>query len=206
MIFKPPTKKAIVFIDGQNLYRAAKEAFGYTFPNYDIKKLADWVCRSNGWTLAEVYFYTGVPDPEDNLRWHTFWSKKLSYMGRVGVKNFSRSLRYHNEEFRCPSCNKEYTQLVGHEKGVDVRIALDIIHFAHAKTYDIAVIFSQDQDLTEVVDEVARISKEQKRPISVFSAFPVSPTFRNTRGINRTAWIRIDKKTYDTCIDSGDYR
>lgn len=27
-------------MDGQNLYHAAREAFGYNYPNYDIKALA----------------------------------------------------------------------------------------------------------------------------------------------------------------------
>ena len=32
---EPPLKRAFVFVDGQNLFHAAKEAFGYSFPNYD---------------------------------------------------------------------------------------------------------------------------------------------------------------------------
>lgn len=199
-------KKAIVFVDGQNLYRSAKDAFGYHFPNYDIKALSEMVCRSQGLNLSEVYFYTGVPDTQDVPLWHNFWSKKLSYMGRVGIKIFSRPLRYHNEEFQCPSCKKEYTSLVGHEKGVDVRIALDVIRLAHERRYDVAIIFSQDQDLSEVADEVRRISKEQHHLLKIFSAFPVSPTSRNLRGINKTEWIKIDKQAYDACIDQNDYR
>lgn len=200
------TKRAIIFYDGQNLYRSAKDAFGYHVPNYDIKLLSEWVCKSRNWILAEMHFYTGVPDQADNLLWHDFWGKKLSHMGRMGIKIFNRSLRYHNEEFQCPACKKEYTTLVGHEKGVDVRIALDVIRLAHEQAYDIAVIFSQDQDLSEVVDEVKTISSEQGRLIKVLSAFPVSPTSRNLRGIKNTEWIKIDKQAYDTCIDPTDYR
>lgn len=192
-------KRAIVFIDGQNLYRSAKESFGYHFPNYDVKLLSEWVCHTRGWVLTGTHFYTGVPDQRDDLRWHDFWEKKLSYMGRVGIERFTRALRYHNEEFQCPSCHQTHTSLVGHEKGVDVRIALDVIRLAHERAYDIAVIFSQDQDLSEVVDEQGRL-------IKVLSAFPVSPTSRNPRGIKKTEWIKIDKKTYDACIDPNDYR
>jgi hypothetical protein len=57
-----PAKKSILFIDGQNLFYAAKEAFGYTYPNYDPKKLAGRICQQEGWQLAEARFYTGVPD------------------------------------------------------------------------------------------------------------------------------------------------
>ncbi len=41
-----PVKNAAIFVDGQNLYRAAKDAFGYHYPNYDIKLLSEWVCSS----------------------------------------------------------------------------------------------------------------------------------------------------------------
>lgn len=203
---EPNIKNTIVFVDGQNLYRAAKDAFGYNYPNYDIKLLSKKVCSTQGWNLTGIYFYTGIPDLQDNAFWHNFWSKKLSYLGRMGVKLFSRSLRYHNEDFTCPACNKIYTSLVGHEKGVDVRIALDVIRLAHERKYDVAVILSQDQDLSEVADEVRRISIEQNRWIKVASAFPISPTSKNTKGINKTEWIKIDKKTYDSCIDPNDYR
>jgi hypothetical protein len=51
MPVEPPVKRAAAFIDGQNLFYAAKEAFGYTFPNYDPRALAEAVCRTKGWTL-----------------------------------------------------------------------------------------------------------------------------------------------------------
>lgn len=35
---------------------------------------------------------------------------------------------------------------------------------------------------------------------------PFGPTTRNRRGINKTDWIRIDRATYDTCLDPRDYR
>src|SRR5512137_139115 len=96
--------RAIIFIDGQNLYCAVKDAFGYTYPNYDVKLLAEYVCKLRGWTPSDVFFYTGVPDNQDNPFWNTFWGLKLSYMGRSGVKVFSRPLRYHNKSWTCPSC------------------------------------------------------------------------------------------------------
>jgi len=46
----------------------------------------------------------------------------------------------------------------------------------------------------------------QHRWIKVACAFPSSPTSRNRRGINKTDWIRIDRETYDACVDRRDYR
>ena len=52
----------------------------------------------------------------------------------------------------------------------------------------------------------ASIAGEQDRSIKMASAFPVSPTVSNKRGINSTDWIPIDRGLYDNCLDSRDYR
>ena len=126
-------------------------------------------------------------------------------MGQKGIEIFSRKLRYRNQTVKLPD-GQMFTFLVGQEKGVDVRIALDIIRLARENAYDVCLVLSQDQDLSEVADEVRIIAKEQDRWIKIASAFPISPTYKNTRGINNTDWVKIDRKTYDACIDPNDYR
>ena len=74
---------------------------------------------------------------------------KLAAMGRQGVYVVSRPLRYRNQTVRLLD-GTERTVLVGEEKGIDVRIALDVIRLAHRREYDVAVVLSQDQDLAEV--------------------------------------------------------
>jgi hypothetical protein len=96
--------------------------------------------------------------------------------------------------------------MVGDEKGIDVRIALDVLGMAFRREYDVAIIFSQDQDLSEVAVELRTIAKEQGRWIKIASAFPASPTSRNKRGIERTDWIKIDRELYEQCVDNYDYR
>lgn len=202
---EPKVKKAVVFIDGQNLHYAVKNAFGYAYPNYDVKLLAEKICLNQGWKLEQIRFYTGIPDVNDDSLWHNFWTRKLAVMGQKGVIIFSRKLRYRNQTIKLPD-GTTHTFLVGQEKGVDVRIALDIIRLTRENACDVCLVLSQDQDLSEVADEVRVIAQEQKRWIKMASAFPVSPTAKNTRGINKTDWIRIDRKLYDHCIDKNDYR
>jgi uncharacterized LabA/DUF88 family protein len=199
------TKRAVAFFDGQNLFHAAKAAFGHGFPNYDPRLLAAEVCRAQGWTLVEARFYTGVPDARDDAFWNHFWVAKLRQMGRVGVHTFKRSLRYRNRLVQIPGGGVAST-MVGQEKGIDVRIALDVVRLAQQNVYDVGVIFSQDQDLSEAADEVRLIAREQQRWIKLASAFPSSPTAKNDRGINKTDWIAIDRATYDSCLDRRDYR
>ncbi len=91
---------------------------------------------------------------------------KLAAMGRQGVYVVSRPLRYRNQTVRLPD-GTEHTVLVGEEKGIDVRIALDVIRLAHRREYDVAVVLSQDQDLAEVAEEIRVIAREQDRWIKI---------------------------------------
>jgi uncharacterized LabA/DUF88 family protein len=202
---EPETKRAIAFIDGQNLFYAVKYAFGYSFPNYDVFALATAVCHSRGWGLSQIRFYTGIPSVDDDPFWNHFWTAKLAVMGTRGVATFSRHLKYRNQTVHLPD-GSTTTVLVGQEKGIDVRLALDLVRLAREGAYDVALLFSQDQDLSEAADEVRAISMSQRRWIKLACAFPVSPTYANTRGVNNTEWVRLDRALYDTCIDRRDYR
>lgn len=202
---EPTPKRAIAFIDGQNLFYAVKYAFGYTYPNFDVPELARAVCQARAWTVSQTRFYTGIPSVQDDPFWNHFWTAKLAVMGTRGVVTFSRHLKYRNQTVSLPD-GSTTTVLVGQEKGVDVRLALDVVRLAREAAFDVAVLFSQDQDLSEVADEVRAISMERQRWIKVACAFPTSPTYQNIRGVNNTDWVRFDRKLYDTCIDRTDYR
>jgi uncharacterized LabA/DUF88 family protein len=92
------------------------------------------------------------------------------------------------------------------EKGIDVRIALDLIRMARKNEFDVALLFSQDNDFSEVADEIRAISKEYGRWIKIVSAFPYDPMKPRTKGVRKTDWLRISKSDYDSCIDPTDYR
>ncbi|MBA7681092.1 MAG: NYN domain-containing protein [Calditrichaeota bacterium] len=196
MVQTPTPKLVVAFFDGQNLFHSAKEAFGYSYPNYDAACLAEKVCLLKDWKLSQVRFYTGIPDTKDDAFWHHFWTSKARRMRNQGIHVFMRPLRYRNKTVKLPD-GREHTFLIGEEKGIDVRIAIDVIRMAHRKEYDVALIFSQDQDLSEVAEEIRTIAQEQGCWIKIACAFPSSPASRNKRGINRTDWIHIDRNTYD---------
>jgi len=201
MPVEPVVKRAVAFFDGQNLFHAAKKAFGYNYPNYDPARLAKSVCATKGWTLKQARFYTGVPSADDNKAWNSFLTRKLLTMSRAGVHVYSRPLRYRNKV----GANGA-SVLVGEEKGIDVRIAIDILSCAIRGDCDIALVFSQDQDLSEVADEVRALASQENRWLKIASAYPTSAVTANRRGINKTDWIKIDRAAYDACIDPWDYR
>jgi uncharacterized LabA/DUF88 family protein len=191
---EPSDKRVVAFVDGQNLFNAAKKAFGYGFPNYDPLKLANLVCeQQTRWNLDKLFFYTGMPSEFRDEPRYRFWKAKLASMGRHHlVQTFSRPLVYHAG--------------VAQEKGIDVRLALDAVRLAHEGMYDIALIFSQDQDFTEVAVEIRRITADQNRWIQVACAYPISSAYHNTRGIDKTKWICIDQTLYNQAIDPVNYR
>jgi uncharacterized LabA/DUF88 family protein len=196
--------QAIAFVDGQNLYRAAKAAFGYTYPNYDVAKLADSMCRAQGWALQRVQFYTGIPHPRRDRFWNTFWNDKAAQMGRNGVAVYLRSLVQRSRDVTCLHCQERFAFTYAEEKGIDVRLAVDVVALAYRGDYDVALIFSQDQDLSEIVPLVQQVARDQRRWIKLASAFPAGNT--NTRGIAGTDWLPFDRQTYDRCLDDHDYR
>lgn len=204
MATEPGIKYAMGFFDGQNLFQHAKEAFGHYHPNYDPLKLHGAVCRANGWISNLVRFYTGIPNAKEDERWAAYWANRLLAMKRAGILTTTRPLRYRKETVEIDG--KSTTVATPQEKGIDVRIALDVVSLARRQQYDVAVIYSQDQDLCEVVDEVRAISIEKDRWIKVACAFPFGPKASSRRGIDKTDWVRIDEATYNVCLDPRDYR
>lgn len=200
-------KRAAFFFDAQNLFRAAKSCFGYYHPNFDPKKLINYICTQRNYSLHSATFYTGVPTKEDDEEWNYFWSKKLLVIKNSGIGTFHRPVRYNSREFHCPRGHQFVTK-VGSEKGVDVRLALDMVRASYDSSIEAIVVFSQDQDLNEAVKDIAREAAAQKRTIEICSAYPysASATKVNRRGVSDTNWIKIEKADYDKCIDPIDYR
>jgi uncharacterized LabA/DUF88 family protein len=201
----PKTLRAYVFFDGQNLFGTAKAAFGYRYPNYDAVALAHHVCTAYRLRCDHISFYTGVHRPDVNKFWYDFWSHKLQVMTTRGVSVFSRPLAYSIETISLPDGSAGSAR-VAREKGIDVRMALDIVRYAREAAYDVAVIFSQDQDLSEAVDEVHRIRQDQDRWLKVYCAFPVPSSGRHRPWLHGASPIKVTKSEYDACIDPLDYR
>jgi len=113
-------------------------------------------------------------------------------------------LRYRNKTIGLPDGTAK-TVLVEIEKGIDVRLALDSTRLALLGECNVIVFCSQDQDLSEAAREIIELSRREKLSIELYSAFPHSPTSQNRYGIRDTQSIRIDRATYDRCLDPRNY-
>ena len=203
----PPPVRVCAFIDGYNLFKAVKQCFGYNHPNYDIKRLVDAVVsmQSNR-QLVSAHFCIGIPTGLDDAQNNLWWTKKLAAMGRTGVQIETRNLKRRELRVHLDGIvkfDRTIPRLI--EKGIDLKIGLDMVRLARSNTYDVAILFSQDGDLVEAVTEVQSIAAEQCRRIQVECAYPVAAGV-NTYPIRRTIPRQIIKATYDRCIDPTDYR
>lgn len=195
----------MAFIDGQNLYQHAKDAFGHHHPNYDPIKLHAAVCAHHGWTPNLVRFYSGIPSQEVSPMWAGYWAKRVLMLKRAGVHVTTRPLRYRIKD-AYNSQGQQERVIVPQEKGIDTRLAIDIVSTARRRQWDVAVIYSQDQDLAEVVDEIKAIGKEQGRELVICCPFPSGPNATSKRGIDRCKWFPMEQTFYDACLDPTDYR
>ena len=191
---------ALGFFDGQNLFRRAKRVFGHSEPNFDPVALHREVSLRGGFQPGAIYFYTGMPAAKHQPRWHTYWENKIAAMRADGVHVTTRPLRY-RERFSYDDEGKIDTFTEAEEKGIDIRIALDLVRIARRGELEAAIIYSQDQDLNEALTELEAIAAERQSEFAIASAFPVSPKSTFNRGVDRTQWIEIDKSLYDHCLD-----
>jgi NYN domain len=198
---------ANVYWDAQNVFHAAKKAFGYETPNFDVGRLSTELCNAQGFRLGEIFFYTGIPERAKSAKWHGFWERKLAAIGRnPDVRVHTKTIRYHKVTVRDP-CGVEHTAVLPHEKGIDVRIALDVVRHAQARQCDAVILLSQDQDLADVAREVFRIARAQNRSVEFISAFPLSPAAPLAHGlrVEGVRWAPMEKSFYDLCIDHRNY-
>lgn len=127
-----PTDRIALFIDGANLYSAARSLNA----DMDFKKLIEFF-RSNG-VLVRAYYYTAIVEGEEYspIRPLVDW---LDYNGFTMVTK--------------PV--KRYTDASGHTRtkgNMDVEIAVDMLSMA--PHIDHAVLFSGDGDFRYLVEAV----------------------------------------------------
>ena len=195
-----------VFIDGQNFYLSGRTEFGLKYPDFDVAKIADMIAGKIGAERADhVNFYSGMPVARFSPRWFEFWTNKIEAMEETGINTFTRPLRYTYEtDEQAPNGVKI---LSTREKGIDLRLALDVMAAARRTNCEKIVIASRDQDFREVVEKIEEMCAFERRDIELWSAYPdggQGPA--HIRGIDGMQNLPISFGDYRTCRDATDYR
>jgi uncharacterized LabA/DUF88 family protein len=150
--------RVAVFIDWQNTYKTAREAFGWDgFPNeygnYSPLRVARLLAAGNererSGELMRVSIHRGLPsqrhDPAGyaaNRRQSAAWIRESPDL----VIPRLRPLRYARDPDEPPR-----------EKGIDVELAVAAVECVFSEGCDVAVIFSHDTDLVPAVELIARL-------------------------------------------------
>lgn len=191
---EPSTKRAVTFFDCQNLFGIARKWWSYTHPNFNPIELSKLVVRKNqDWSLTGIRLYTGIHDYAKNSKLNQFWNRKLNAHKLKDPRVYI---------YTAPLL---YTINGAKEKGIDIRIALDLIRMARLNEYDVAVLFSQDSDFKEVAVEIRDIARERQRWIKIASVCLCHNHTDSVRGVDKTDWLKISKDDYDSCIDLANY-
>lgn len=150
-------KDVIVYIDYQNMYSDARDAFYtnahfHTFGQFNPREFAELLVArrligkaKEDRQLKEVRIYTGVPDPRKDPTSHAARERQVEAWKADGVRVFGRALRY---PFTWP---KERAV----EKGIDVALAVDFVRHAVEGKYDVGILASTDTDLKPALEYVA---------------------------------------------------
>lgn len=153
-----PRIKVGVFIDWQNAYKTAREAFGLQgmpgeHGNFSPFKLARLLAagngRRNGGELACVEIYRGLPSQKFDRTGHAANRRQAAAWTAESdlVTAKMRPLRY----------PRNFPDEPPVEKGVDVELAVSAIEATLRKRCDVAVIFSHDTDLLPVPETITRL-------------------------------------------------
>ncbi len=196
--------RVIVFVDAQNFYRGARRAFfddgidPYRVGQFQPRALGELLCsRDPGRSLAAVRLYTGRPDAYLQPAAYRANVRQCQAWERAGCHVFARQLRYphgwpDNADGQGPQ-----------EKGIDVRMALDIALLAYRGEYDVAIICSGDTDLIPAIEEV--LDGEGSARVEV--AGWRSERYRQRLSMeNRNIWCHwLRREDYERVRDDTDY-
>lgn len=149
-----------IYIDGSNLYHKLKDLNIERTTNFDYLGLCDLLARKR--TVVSYRYYVGA------VR-----AKTGDSLGQS--KRYRQQKLFNNLENQGIRVKQGYLMENGgtfHEKGVDVKIAVDLLVGAYDNLYDVAILISSDTDLIPAIKKIRHLGKELE-----YIGFSHSPSF-----------------------------
>jgi hypothetical protein len=144
--------KVVVFLDYQNVYMGAREAFhSFGSPSRDGQvdplKLGELIASKGPFEreLAGVRVYRGQPDSQKDPRGYAANDRQCRHWrGLHNTTAITRTLQY----------PRGWPKEKAREKGIDVKLAIDIVAMAVRREFDVGVLMSRDTDLKPALEFV----------------------------------------------------
>jgi uncharacterized LabA/DUF88 family protein len=169
-------KRAHIFIDGGNFYHLVLKKLGITELDFDFERFA--IFLANDRTIAEMgkrYYIGTVPEKEGDQKSKEAMSKQTTLFDTLKKTDWqikTSKLRRRNEEINIDArvLNYERIRALGiekieyerfREKGIDVKLATDLIVGAIDNKYDTAILVSSDGDLIPALDWIRNRTKKK---------------------------------------------
>lgn len=158
-----------VLIDSGNFYHLVLKKLGLTEVEYDFDAFVDFLVNGRSLIQDGKRLYVGtIPEREGDLRSKQAMAEQrrfLSGLQSSGWQTKTSKLRMRTEEIKVDMRMQEYMKLREakidtlhisrlHEKGIDVKMATDLIVGAVDNKYDTAIVISSDTDIVPAIDWV----------------------------------------------------
>ena len=192
-----------MFIDYQNVYKRAREAFRHVNDHWHVHGQVRPVAagltlrgdKDSGRELVAVHAYRGLPSTRHDPRGYDAAQRQMASWVATGggiVVPHHRPLNY-----RDPANPRE--------KGIDVMLAIDFVRLAIQEQYDVGVIFSDDTDLHPALEAVGEILGPDHAELATWA----DPTRSGPRvvqsGGTKVKTQVLDAVAYGRIRDTQDY-
>ena len=134
--------RVAIFIDGSNLYHALES--GFRRHNLNFAEFTNKLCGSR--RLLRTYYYNVLQDPTQRPDGSREQREFLDVLRKTPYL-----------EVRLGSTKIAQGSPV--EKGVDIMLATDLLHFAWNDFYDVAILVSGDSDFAYALQTVKNMGK-----------------------------------------------
>jgi len=189
----PPAvpRRTTVFVDGLNFHYGVAKRFGERW--VDPVALCRRVLDQRWHEITQVRFYTslfveGVPGSGDRAAQNAHLraiGRDARFVLRLGHFKFRREMARLAMQ---ADGQVSFAKVVGmREKGTDVNLAAELVHLAHLRAFESAVVVSNDSDLARAV-EIVRT--ELGLPIGLINPQPRAQVLELHQAASFTRTIR----------------
>jgi len=141
-----PPQRAIVYVDGFNLYYGCLKRSPYRW--LDLVRMSELLLPAH--TIVEVKYFTAIVDsPTGSVRQQAY-IRALEARGRVSTYrgHFLSHTKTRPRASTCATCgDRKADVIITEEKGTDVNLATHLVYDACNNAFDVAAIVSNDSDL-----------------------------------------------------------
>jgi uncharacterized LabA/DUF88 family protein len=185
-----PEERICIYIDAANFYHIVLKILSLGELDFDFDKFADHLMRGRRGDGSGRRYYVGTVREEVGNEYSkeamSKQTKQLDLLKKSKWDINTSRLRRRIESIKIDGRTKEHARLKAagfrsitveryREKGIDVKLATDLLSGAFDDKYDVAVVVSSDSDLIPAIDRVRFIQKKKVEYVGFSIQNPLNP-------------------------------